>query len=98
MIRLRKFDKLNWVTQEHQAAGETITRGLHVGKETKERWKTLGYHNSLKSAALSMLDREIAEGWTGKKLAETIEAAEQRVMRAVEEALECLKKENSENE
>lgn len=55
--RIVKHNKLNWVIQEWQDAGAEITRGRHVGKETKGLWKIPKvFYPSLRRAALDLLD------------------------------------------
>ena len=90
--RIRKGDSRNWVVEKWQEGGEIITRGLHVGKEKQEKWDTInpvGHYPTARDAARRLLDVEIAQGWptdgwTGADLTEVINAAEARVMAAVE--------------
>jgi hypothetical protein len=101
-FRIRRRDALNWVIERFQEGGQEITRGRYVGQLTKEKWddvNPVGYFPNLKHATRRMMDEVLAdewpeEGWTGEDLTQAMEAAEARVLAAVEECVSALETEN----
>jgi len=93
-LRIRARGQHNWVIEGMQTAG-IVSRGRHAGKEKKVQWDTvnpIGYFMHLKHAATRLLTEELrlmwpSDGWTGEDMSAAIEAAEERVLAAVADAL-----------
>lgn len=92
-LRLRLRDRHNWVIEGYQEGGDLIARGRYVGQEKQAKWDTInpiGYFPNLVWAAKRLLDEELRrlwpkDGWTGQDLTAIVDAAEARVLAAVEE-------------
>lgn len=78
--RIIRADALNWAIQDFQEGGDVIERGRYTGHAKQAKWKApSAFYSTLADAARGLLEMEIAEGWTGEKLAETLEANTARV-------------------
>ena len=93
MYRIKRRDKLNWVI-ERWVEEHVAERGPHKGKPVPAKWdenSPVGYFNTLRSAAVRLLDEQIAteldgKAWTGQDLCRAIDKATAKVVAAVAKA------------
>lgn len=88
--RIERTGKAEWTISRLIPKGTIASRGRTAGKPTEaDRWEDFAYYPNLKSAATRLLDSLVGDELeSGRNICAAIEAAEARVVQAIEKISE----------